>query len=569
VPDVPYRPEVCSYCNAETWCEIRPGNGKPQCRACKAESAFSWMYAHIRKTLLPWQIKDIRSIFGAVDPATGARKYRKAYDEKPKKNGKTFFIGGAPIYHLVFERAIEERPEGYGAAATASQAGLVFKAATQLIEANPDLRNLLRVYPSTKRIVLRDGRGFYQVLSSDGNGADGIEPSLALIDEVHRWTTAKAQTLWDVIWKGMISRAEPLGVMTTTAGDEDESLIWNQERDLVESILAGETQAPTYYVSLSQADERRDKAEPDYWTTREARVTANPSHEDNGGYLKDSALVEELSAALKKSSQGKAAFKRYHLGIRGSSTENAVIDMGAWMADGSGVDLREWPTYDYELLASKWGLIERPCVLGVDASWSNDLTALAAVFPPADRDPWRVLVWFWMPSGKVAELETKGQVPYSQWVDKGFIETCPGNANDYRLLRERAKWCKQLFDVRELAYDRWNFRGTAMELEEDGFTCVEVPQQFSYLSAPTKDLLVAYDSGRLHHGNNPVLNFCARSLSVQGDKKDNVQPAKPERMKTKKRIDGISATVTAWARAMVLADSGVDLDAFLNDPVRL
>jgi phage terminase large subunit-like protein len=174
-----------------------------------------------------------------------------------------------------------------------------------------------------------------------------------------------------------------------------------------------------------------------------------------------------------------------------------------------------------------------------------------------------------MPSGKVAELETKGQVPYSQWVDKGFIETCPGNANDYRLLRERAKWCKQLFDVRELAYDRWNFRGTAMELEEDGFTCVEVPQQFSYLSAPTKDLLVAYDSGRLHHGNNPVLNFCARSLSVQGDKKDNVQPAKPERMKTKKRIDGISATVTAWARAMVLADSGVDLDAFLNDPVRL
>lgn len=525
------------------------------------------MYAHIRKTLLPWQITDIRSIFGAVDPATGSRQYRRAYTEKPKKNGKTFLVGGCPIYHLVAERAIEERPEAYGAAATASQAGLVYKAAAALIDSNPTLRNLLRVYPSSKRIVLRDGRGFYQVLSSDGNGADGIEPSLALIDEVHRWTTAKAQTLWDVVWKGMISRPEPLGIMTTTAGDQDESLIWNQERDLVESIIAGESSSPTYYVSLSQADERRDKQDPEYWKSREARVTANPSHEDNGGFLKDSALVEELESALKKGTQGKATFKRYHLGIRGSATEQSVIDMGVWMSDGSGVDMRTWPTYDFELLARKWGLVERPCVLGVDASWSNDLTALAAVFPPADRDPWRLLVWFWMPEGKVSELESKTQVPYSQWVEKGFVETCPGNANDYRLPQNRAEWCRKIFDVRELAYDRWNFRGTAMELEEDGFTCVEVPQQFSYLSAPTKDFLVAYESQRLHHGNNPVMNFCARSLTLSGDNKDNVQPAKPERMKTKKRIDGVSATVTAWARAMVLADSGVDLDAFLANPV--
>jgi phage terminase large subunit-like protein len=37
---------------------------------------------------------------------------------------------------------------------------------------------------------------------------------------------------------------------------------------------------------------------------------------------------------------------------------------------------------------------------------------------------------------------------------------------------------------------------------------------------------------------------------LQGDHKDNVQPTKPERGKSSKRIDGISATVTALARAM-------------------
>jgi len=527
------------------------------------------MFKHIRKSLLPWQVKDIRAIFGAVNPATGARRYRRAYDEKPKKNGKTFLVGACPIYHLVFEEMVEPRPEAYGAAATKEQASLVFKAASALIEENPALRSLLRVYPSSKKIVLRDGRGFYQVLSSDGKGADGIEPSLALFDEVHRWTTEKARTLWDVMWKGMISRPEPLGIMTTTAGDQDESLIWNDERDFAESVIAGETEAPTYYVSLSQADERRAKEDPSYWTSLEARVTANPSHEANGGFLPDTALVEELSKALKKGSQGRATYERYHLGIRGSATENAVINMAVWMEDGSGVDLRTWPTYDFELLARKWGLVERPCSLGVDASWSNDLTALAALFPPAGMEPWRVLLWFWMPAGKVSELEMKTQVPYSQWVDKGFIETCPGNANDYRLLTERAKWCKQMFDVREIAYDPWNFRSTALDLQDADFTLAEIPQVFAYLSAPTKDFLVAYESGRLHHGNNPVMNFCARSLSLDGDRKDNVKPDKPKRVKSKKRIDGVSAAITAWSRAMVLADSGVDLDAFLNDPVRL
>ena len=55
---------------------------------------------------------------------------------------------------------------------------------------------------------------------------------------------------------------------------------------------------------------------------------------------------------------------------------------------------------------------------------------------------------------------------------------------------------------------------------------------------------------KVRHGNHPVLNWNASCLSLQGDHKDNVQPTKPERGKSSKRIDGISATVTALARAM-------------------
>jgi phage terminase large subunit-like protein len=513
------------------------------------------MYRHIGYELLAWQERELRSLYGTVEPGSGARKYRRAYIEIPKKNGKTFLVGGLPIYHLTAERV--RKPEAYGAAATKEQAGLVFKAAVELIEANPTLLKRLRILKSVKRIIQRDGPGFYQVLSGDGKGTDGVEPSLILKDEVHRWSGAKAETLWQVLSKGTISREEPLEVGTTTAGSEDESLIWNEERDFAKAVLAGQVEAPSYYASIYQADEARVREEPEYWTSREARVKANPSHEDNGGFLKDSAIVEELAKAQSGKSGGVNDYLRYHLGIKVSGTQENAIDVPRWIEStkAGGVDLRTWPEYDFELLVRKWNLIERPCVLGVDASWSIDLSAVAAVFPPTEDDIWRALLWYWLPRDRVEERRTKDQQPYDQWVKRGFITDCPGNAIDYNAIKERIRWCCQMFDVRAAAYDKWNFRATAMDLLDEGLPMVEVSQNFSQLSEPTKTLLGSYLNQKLWHGNNPVLLFNARSLALQYDRKDNVQPAKPERLKSKKRIDGIAAMITAMNQGLHFAQS--------------
>lgn len=561
-----YRPGKCAYCGADTWVETRQ-NGTKQCRGCKVVAFFRWMYSFIGFKVLAWQERDLRTWFGTVDPATGVRQFRRIYDEKPKKNGKTFNVGGVPIYHLVAEGV--HRPEAYGAAATKEQAGLVFKAAVELIEPNPELRRILRVLKSNKRILRRDGGGFYQVLSGDGSGADGVEPSLVLKDEYHRWSGAKAETLDAILSKGMISRPEPLEIITTTAGSEDESLLWNEERDFAKAVIAGEIEAPSYFARIYQADETRVREEPDYWRSREARVTANPSHEDNGGFLPDKAIVEELAKAEAGKSGGKNDYLRYHLGVRVSGTQENAIDIDKWIASNaaSGVDLRDWPTYDVDLLIRKWGLIEQPATVGVDASWTIDLSAVAVEFPPIRDDIWRVLLFFFMPADVVRIRQQKDQVPYEQWVKRGFIETSPGNAIDYEQIKRRIKWACEMFDVRAVGYDKWNFRATAMDLIEDNVPMVEVSQNFGQLSEPTKALIGAYTDSKLWHGNNPVFNYNARCLALQYDRKDNVQPAKPERLKSKKRIDGIAATVTATNVGLALT-AAPDLDAFLNDPVR-
>ena len=103
------------------------------------------MYPPLGYRLLDWQKKVLRDIYGTVWPEDGRRKYRSAYISVSKKNGKSFLIGGLPLYHLLMENA--HNPEAYGAAAAKDQAGLVFKAAAQLVTANRHLQSRLKVLP--------------------------------------------------------------------------------------------------------------------------------------------------------------------------------------------------------------------------------------------------------------------------------------------------------------------------------------------------------------------------------------------------------------------------------------
>jgi len=544
-----YRPEICAYCQAETWCELRQ-NDKRQCRACKVERFFSHvLYPPLGYELIGWQKKVLRDLYGTVKPEDGTRQYTAAFIEVAKKNGKSFLIGGMPIYNLLMED--ELNPEAYGAASAKEQAGLVFKAAAQLVNANPDLVAKLKVLPSTKRIVRRDGGGFYAVIAADGEVQDGIEPSLSLRDELHRWKTGRAETLRDVMTKGQMSRREPLDIVITTAGAEYESPLWLEEYEQAKRVLEGTLKVPGLYVAIFEPDLKRLNSDPEYWKSLEARVAANPSHEKLGGFLKDSAITAEMQKAL-NNPRAKSKYFRYNLNVPVKALEDPVIDMEKWQACGGGVDLRDCPKYDSEILIEKWGLASQPCWIGIDASWTTDLTAEVELFPPIGRSEiWSILASFWMPKERVAFLERVCRVPFSKWIDQGFITATDGGAIDLRSVVNRIKWATNRFAVAEVAYDRLNFRAQAMDLEEDGITCAEVPQNFLGLSAATKFLLSAYGEGQIQHGNNPVLNWMASCLQLHYDQKDNCQPSKPERMKSSKRIDGIQGIVTGFSRALV------------------
>lgn len=475
--------------------------------------------------LIPWQRQWLRQIFGTVDEE-GMRVIKRAYLELAKKNGKSEIAAGIALYLLIADQ--EPAAEIYLAATAKEQAGIVFRVAAAMVEASPVLRRELKVLRSTKRIVKRnDVNSFLAAVSADGGVQDGINPHGVIIDELHRWKTGKSHELLDVLTKSTIARRQPLIVEITTAGStQDESPLAWLEHERTVAIAKGLFSDPSFLGRIYAADPDDDPMLPATW------AKANPSLDINGGFLRSSVLARAAKEA-KDMPQLMPGFKRYHLGIW-SSTETEWMPLEAWKACGG----------------ERRPIIERACYLGLDLSERTDLTSLVLLFPDADGT-FDVLPFFWMAKDRVRERELGDRVPYATWASQGFLELTEGDVIDLRDVKRKIAWAADVFQVMAVAFDPAHALQLSIELtEEVGVTCIPVPQRYTHMSEPTKQLLAMTLQGRFRHENHPLLNWNMSCLRVRSDGNDSVRPVKPNRFQSSKRVDGAVAMILALSRAM-------------------
>ena len=541
----PYSPEAvnCSFCQSAISFGKVLRNGQILCRGCEVCLFFEHRlsltadFAGQPFLLMGWTREVLRDLFGTLDEE-GLRMYKDIYLELPKKNTKTTLCAGLVVFCLV--SAPGTGTEVYSAATTKDQAGQVFNAAVQMVRSNKSLRERLRVIPSSKRMVrVDDPSSFYAALSADGDIHDGIQPAFVVRDELHRWRTRKAYDLNEILERGMITRKESMVIDITTAGVADESPLCWRRHEYARQIREGVFKDRRFYGRVWAADEGLLKADPAYWTSRAARVAANPSHEDNGGYLKDSVL-EDLCTKAQNDPIAQADYKRYHLNVWGQKATR-WMPMDVW--NSCGGETRP--------------VVERYCYAGLDLASTTDLTSLVLVFPDETDGSFDVLPFFWMPEGNVRIRELRDHVPYSQWVKDGFIETTPGNVIDTRAIRKRIEWARELFDLRELAYDPHGAQELVNLLIDDGVVCVPCKQGYTALSAPMHKLMEIAVSGKLRHANHPVLTWNADCVEVRSDGNDLIRPVKPERATSNKRIDGIVALIEGLDRAVRNENAGI------------
>jgi phage terminase large subunit-like protein len=77
---------------------------------------------------------------------------------------------------------------------------------------------------------------------------------------------------------------------------------------------------------------------------------------------------------------------------------------------------------------------------------------------------------------------------------------------------------------------------------------VDFPQSFQGMSAPAKELEKLLVQRKIRHGGNPVLRWMASNVALKFGPDGQV---KPDRERSKDKIDGIVALVMALGRATV------------------
>ena len=201
-----------------------------------------------------------------------------------------------------------------------------------------------------------------------------------------------------------------------------------------------------------------------------------------------------------------------------------------------------------------------PVYGGLDLSEVSDLTALVLA-APADV-LWNIRPTFWLPGANLADKARNDRVPYDLWAQQGWLATTPGPTVDYAYVADHLAGVFDRYDVRKIAFDRWNWRHLKPWLAKAGFTedqlegdrAVFEPmgQGFQSMSPALRDLESALLNGKIAHGNHPVLEMCAKNATVQADPAGN---RKLSKIKSHGRIDGMVALAMAMSVAGTWQDN--------------
>lgn len=472
--------------------------------------------------LLPWQRDDlIYPLFGWVRP-DGTRRFRRAFIEIAKKNGKSTLASGIGLYMLCADG--EPGAEVYSAASDRDQASIVHGEAMRMAESSTILAGCLKINKSNRNIFYEHTRSWYRALSNDPGGKQGLNIHACIIDELHIW---HGRDLWDSLRYGYRSRRQPLQFVITTAGDDDQSVCYS-ELERARAIIRGDVRDDAYFALVYEAQPEDD------WLGESIWAKANPSL---GNTFAVESLREDALAAKGKASD-EAVFKRYSLNIWQRAT-NPWLSMDDWAKCERQYTLDE--------------MEGRDCYAGLDLSRTRDMTALVLVFPMEEngRTIYRQWPIFWLPEAAVEQY--KDRIDILGWKQAGHLALM---GETYADVEATMLNISKRFNLIELAFDPMYARDLCERLRnEQGIPAVEYSQTIMLFAGPTAEYERLLIHGVLHHPGNAVLTWQAGNVNVKQDANANKRPVKPPGADYRK-IDGIVAGIMALGRAMQAAGGG-------------
>jgi phage terminase large subunit-like protein len=366
-----------------------------------------------------------------------------------KKNGKSSLLAALALHHLL----VTEDAECVIAASSREQATILLRQARGLIRRSAALARLMHV--KQREIVSSIDDGRIRVMASDENTADGVIPTLALVDELHRH---KSADLYGVFRDGLGPRDGRM-ITISTAGD-DESSPLGVMRAAAHKLATSERTGAYRYCRSADGQ----------YVMHEWSLDAEEDRTDM-------AVVKQANPAPWQTIE---ALRRRFESPSMTSWQWARFACGVWVkGEGSAIQPEDW-----DALRSDGAVIPAgsPVWIGMDLGWVKDTTALVPLWWEADDR--RVV-------GKPVVIEPPGD----------------GSLLDDRLIVDALLELADRYEVRGVVYDpEAGGQQMVQQLERDhSIEFVEHSQKNAPMSLAAGRLMEAIRRKDLVHDGDPVL----------------------------------------------------------------
>ncbi|MHC9014015.1 terminase large subunit [Stenotrophomonas bentonitica] len=522
--------------------------------------------------LHPSQAFKIGSLFGWKQ-ADGERRFRRAYIEEGKGNGKSPMAGGIALIGLCADQ--EAGAQVYAVASHKDQAGILFRDAVKMVKASPALKKRLQFSGGEGKeynIAHHKSQSYFRPASRDvGKTGSGYRPHFVLADEVHEMADGR---IIEMMENGFKFRRSPLLFMITNSGSDRNSVAWAEHEHAVK-VAAGSHEAVTdpsfigdviddktfsFVCGLDEGDDPLE--DPQCW------LKANP--------MLGITITEEYLAG--RVSQAKQLPSKLNEILRLNFCMWTDADQ-AWMSrDTVEPSLQEFDPADHH---------GAKVHLGLDLSQNRDITALGAVVETGTTevtvevegkkkvvskptfDAW---VEAWTPGDTVKARELRDKLPYSTWIRNGHLHGPKGQTISFRHVAQTLAEYDRDYEIAQVAYDRYAFRKFEEEVNDLGLSIsfVEHPQGGLKKGKPPEEAVKAAAAakkpppeglwmpgsvrlfeealleGRVRIRGNPVLVSAIMSAVIECDKWENRWLSKARSVN---KIDAAVALVMAFGSA--------------------
>lgn len=472
----------------------------------------------------------IGSLFGWRKKRSNIRRYREAYIQMARQNGKSFLAGEMCNDFASFSGYKYGRI--FCAATKHDQARIVWDEVAKFIESDENLMELYKIKKYDSTITSLVTNTVIKAIGRDTKSADGFRSVLNCQDELHAHPTNQ---LYKLLQDGQIGVENALTLAITTAGFNLNSFCY-EHYNFCKKVLAGAIEKESLFVFITEMDEGDDIWNPENWLKANPLILWNEDNTPNK--LMIARMAEKAIDAREKQGNELTNFLTKSLNRWVTCGNNSYIDAEKWKNCGTDLKLEDFKG--------------RECYLGIDLSSGGDLTSIALVFPPRAGDD-KIYVWShsFLPENRLMEHEQTDDAPYRLWATAGQLTLTSGMYGLMLDLNAVVATIKNLTEkynlkILEVGYDPHNASGFLAELEKV-LPCdlTSVPQSARSLNDATQDFKLSVEAGIIQYDkHNALLSWSMVNAVLNVP--NSFGEVKIDKTSQQNRIDPCDAIIDAY-----------------------